>query len=61
MPFRVSCIKCLYMRNKQENPLQTGQSGYANIEFWAWGWFGPYMIEQHTTELLTSESQKIHG
>ena len=51
----------VYAKHSSENPLQTGQSGFANIEFWAWGWFGPYMIEQHTTEIITSESHKTHG
>ena len=46
----------VYAKQASENPLQAGQTAYAHIEFWAWGWFGPYMIEQHTTEIITPNS-----
>ena len=46
----------VYAKHSTENPLQTGQTGFAYIEFWAWGLFGPYMIEQHTTEIMTTNS-----
>ena len=43
----------VYAKQDSENPLQTGQTAYAHIEFWGWGWFGPYMVSQHTTSVVT--------
>lgn len=46
----------VYAKQTSDNPLQVGQTAFAHIEFWAWGWFGPYMIEQHTTDIITHNS-----
>jgi hypothetical protein len=46
----------VYAKQTSENALQAGQTAYAHIEFWAWGWSGPYMIEQHTTDIITHNS-----
>ena len=46
----------VYAKQNSEDPMQDGQTAYAHIEFWAWGWFGPYMIEQHTTDIITQNS-----
>ena len=48
----------VYAKQTSENPLQTGQTAHANIEFWGWSWgTGAYMISQHFTEFITSNSQ----
>ena len=46
----------VYAKQKSENPLQAGQTAYAHIEFWGWGWWGPYMISQYTTDLINVNS-----
>jgi len=46
----------VFAKNNADNPIQLGQSALAVIEFYGWGWFGSYLISQHTSNILDHNS-----
>ena len=46
----------VYAKHSSENPIQSGQSAHAVIEFWGGGWWGQYLISSHVTEYVTTSS-----
>ena len=44
------------VKHISDNPIQTGQSAMAIIEFYGWGWFGPYLISQHISNVIDHNS-----
>ena len=46
----------VFAKHNSENPMTAGQSAYAIIEYWGWGFFGPYVISQHNTNSINNSS-----
>ena len=45
-----------YVKHTSENPLQPGQTAHIEIQYWAWGWFGPYQIELNASNTTVTTS-----
>ena len=45
-----------YVKHTSENPLQPGQTAHVEIQYWAWGWFGPYQIELNASNTTVTTS-----
>ena len=46
----------VFVRHNSDNPMTAGQSAYAIIEYWGWGFFGHYLISQHNTNSIDNSS-----
>ena len=48
----------VFAKHNSDNPMLPGQSAYAKIEFWGWGFFGPYIISEQITNTIDNSSEQ---